>query len=299
MERARSFDSFFTRISSVKNSRSSALHRCPDWQGGGVVVIARHQQLLEQLRLSTLPQVKAYQGDSVKQQRGRRDVFRIQGTDDRNEPVTLFLKRTWRPYKKDGIKSLFRLGRVTSISHLEWQNSEALHAAGIPTGTLVSWGEDCGLLWERFSYIITEAARGEQTVQQFLSTCQDRQERRRVFDALARFVGRMHEAGLSTPDLFTRHVFLDARRDPPEFCLIDMARLDRGRTTSIRRRARDLAALNITAPLRYVSARERLRFLRVYAGPQHKALYRAVRRRVEKLLPRRRFKDFAPPPIAK
>ena len=260
-----------------------------------MVVIARHHHLLEQLGLNTIEQVKAFKGDLVKNHRGRRDIFRIQATNERSEPLTLFLKRSWNPYKKDGLKSLFQRGRVTSISRIEWQNSEALHAAGIPTGALVACGEDCGPLWEKFSFIITEAATGGQTIQQFLRKCQDRAERRWVLDALARFVRRMHDAGLSTPDLFTRHLFLDISQDLPQFCLIDMARLDRGRTTSRRLRARDLAALNITAPLREVSTKERVRFLRLYAGKRDKALMRAVRRRAEKLLPRGKFRDFAQP----
>jgi lipopolysaccharide core heptose(I) kinase len=264
-----------------------------------VVVIARHQHLLEKLGLNTIEQVKAFQGDLIKNHRGRRDIFRIQATSERSEPLTLFLKRSWNPYKKDGLKSLLQRGRVTSISRIEWQNSEALHAAGIPTGALVACGEDCGLLREKFSFIITEAAIGAQTVQQFLRECPNRIERRHVFDALARFVRRMHDAGLSTPDLFTRHLFLDIHHEPLQFCLIDMARLDRSRTTSRRRRARDLAALNITAPLRDVSTKERVRFLRVYIGKRDKALFRAVRRRVKKLLPRGKFRDFALPATTK
>jgi len=257
-----------------------------------VVVIARHERLLEQLGLASLERVKAFRGELVKDHKGRRDIFRIQATDSGGRELVLFLKRSWKPYRKDGLTSLLQRGRVWSISRREWENSKALQAAGITTAGLVACGEDCGPLWERFSFIVTESATGEQTVQQFLRDCRDRTSRRRVFDALACLVRKMHHSGLATPDLFTRHVFVKVEAEPPQFCFIDMARLDSGRAVTPRVRARDLAALNVTAPLRYVSPRERVRFLRVYAGGKDKVLFRAVRRRMEQLLPRGRFKDF-------
>jgi hypothetical protein len=103
----------------------------------------------------------------------------------------------------------------------------------------------------------------------------------------------MHDAGLASPDLFTRHVFVDESGRWPAFCFIDMARLDRRRVLSARLRARDLAALNVTAPMRHVSAKERLRFLHVYCGGRNRTLFRSIRKRVAHLLKRRKFASFA------
>jgi tRNA A-37 threonylcarbamoyl transferase component Bud32 len=257
-----------------------------------VVVVAKHQALLEKLGLSTLAGVKVFRGDLVKDHNGRRDIFRIQTSTDDGRPLVLFLKRSWKPYKKDGIASVFRRGRVWSISRREWENSRRLAAAGLKTAELVAYGEDCGPLWEKFSFILTEAADGAQTVEQFLRECRDRARRRRVFDALASHIRRMHDAGLATPDLFTRHLFVEDGAEPAQFCLIDMARLDRGQPLPARLRARDLAALNITAPLRSVSAQERVRFLRMYAGRMDKPFARQIRRRVEHLLQRKKYRRF-------
>jgi tRNA A-37 threonylcarbamoyl transferase component Bud32 len=257
-----------------------------------VVVIAKHRTLLDKLGLSSLASVKAFSGDLVKDHKGRRDIFRIKTSTEDGHPLVLFLKRSWKPYKKDGIASVIRRGRVWSISRREWENSKRLAATGLKTAELVAYGEDCGPLWEKFSFILTEAADGAQTVEQFLRECHDRARRRRVFDALARHIRRMHDAGLASPDLFTRHLFVNDRAESPQFCLIDMARLDRGQPLPARLRVRDLAALNITAPLRYVSARERVRFLRTYAGRPDKPLARQIRRRVEHLLQRRKFRWF-------
>jgi hypothetical protein len=74
-----------------------------------------------------------------------------------------------------------------------------------------------------------------------------------------------------------------------------MARLDRRDSLPAVLRARDLAALNITAPLRHVSARERLRFLDRYSEANAKALLPLIRIRVNHLLHRRKFFDFSLP----
>jgi tRNA A-37 threonylcarbamoyl transferase component Bud32 len=257
-----------------------------------VVTIAKHAALLEKLGLSTLAGVKAFQGELVKNHKGSRDIFRIRATDAAGRDQVLFLKRIWKPYKKDGLASLLRHGKVWSVSRQEWENSKALEAAGLGAAGLVAYGEDCGPLWEKFSFLLTEAAVGMQTVEQFLRTCAGPLRRRRVFDALAAEIRRMHDAGLASPDLFTRHLFVDETTEPPRFCFIDMARLDREQPVSERLRARDLAALNITAPLRYVSAQERIRFLRVYSHSAGKPLAARIRRRVEYLLKRKKYRGF-------
>lgn len=257
-----------------------------------MVTIARHAALLDKLGLSTLAGVKAFQGELIKNHKGSRDIFRIRATDAAGRDQVLFLKRIWKPYKKDGLTSLLRRGKVWSVSRQEWENSTAIEAAGLRAARLVAYGEDCGLLWENFSFILTEAAIGTQTVEQFLRTRAEPLRRRRIFDALAVEIRRMHDAGLASPDLFTRHLFVDETAALPRFCFIDMARLDREQPLSERLRARDLAALNITAPLQFVSAKERVRFLRVYSRGAGKPLASRIRRRVEYLLKRRKYRSF-------
>src|SRR5437867_11639462 len=192
-----------------------------------VVVISKHQPLLDRLGLSSLAGVRAFQGERIKDHRGRRDIFRIQTTASDGRPLVLFLKRSWKPYRKDGLASLIRQGRVWSVSRQEWENSKALEAAGLKPAELVAYGEECGPLWEKFSFLITERARGSQTLQEFLQDCRECERRRRVLEALALEIRKLHDAGLATPDLFTRHVFVEADALPPQFSFIDLARLDR------------------------------------------------------------------------
>jgi tRNA A-37 threonylcarbamoyl transferase component Bud32 len=258
-----------------------------------MIHLARHQTILQRLRLATLDQVRVFQGETIKAHgKGRRDILRIQTYDETGAPLVLYLKRTWRAYTKDGLRTLLRHGRVHSISWQEWENSLSLHQAGLKTAPLVAYGEDCGWLRERFSFLITESVEGEGTLEQFLQECHHPEHRHRVLDALARSIRKMHEAGLAMPDLFTRHIFLDLPGDQPVFYFIDMARLDRRAGGSVSGRVRDLAALNVTAPLRHVSMRERLRFLRIYYGRIDRKLVAGISARMKRLLRRRKYAGF-------
>jgi tRNA A-37 threonylcarbamoyl transferase component Bud32 len=259
-----------------------------------VLVIAKHHEVLRQLGLDTMAGVKNFKGELIKNHKGQRDIQRFRAVLPGAGPAagTYYLKRNWRPYKKDGLKSLLRRGEVWSQSRVEWDNSMALQRAGIGVAQPVAFGEECGPFWEKFSFIITASALGEMTLDEFLRINSDTVERRRIFDSLAREVRKMHDAGLASPDLFTRHVFLERGPDP-KFCLIDMARLDRRKSLATKLRARDLAALNITAPIRFVSTKERLRFLRNYGG--NRTLRRLIVERTSYLLKRRKFAEFLEP----
>jgi tRNA A-37 threonylcarbamoyl transferase component Bud32 len=257
-----------------------------------VFVIAKHQELLHQLGLDMMDGVKQFKGELIKNHKGQRDIQRISRVPVTQQTInpTLFLKRNWRPYKKDGLNSLFTRGQVWSQSRVEWENSLALQRAGINVAEPVAFGEECGLLWEKFSFILTAAAAGEMTMDDFLRTNQDLSERKTVFEELARQIRKMHDAGLASPDLFTRHIFI-ARGSSPQFCLIDMARMDRHRSLSELLRARDLAALHVTAPLRFVSTPERQRFLEVYGASAE--LRELISQRAKHLLTRKKFADFS------
>lgn len=251
--------------------------------------IAKYHELLRQLDLDTIEGVKKFRGKMVKDRGGRRDIQQVILPGRNGAGTVLFLKRNWQPHKKDGLKSLFTRGNVWSQSRVEWENSLALQRGGIAVAEPIACGEECSPFWEKFSFILTESARGE-TLHEFVRTSRDQRERRRVFDALAHWVRKIHDAGFASPDLFTRHVFLE-RGAAPKFCLIDMARLDRRPTLPAGIRARDIAALNVTAPLRFVGARERLRFLKTYGG--NRPLRNSVIKRSRYLLARKKFRDFS------
>ena len=262
-----------------------------------VIVIEKHGPVLARLGLNTLEQFKNFDAEVI--QPDRREVLRIQTTDEQGRDMLLFLKRNWRSSKKNGLVSLLRRGRVWSLAREEWENFKTVQRAGFQTAALVAYAEECGPLWEKFSCLLTEAAVGPDNLEQFLQQNHAPGQRRRIFDALAREVRRMHEAGVATPDFWSRHIFFDADATVPVFCFIDLARLDSGQPLPRQAWVRALASLNVSAPMRLVSMRERLRFLRLYVGRADRALVRTlvkeIKQRTQRLLDRNKYPDFLTP----
>ena len=258
-----------------------------------VILIEKHRAVLTRLGLNTLEEFKNFQGEVV--QPDKREVLRIRTRDEAGRDLMLFLKRNWRINKKNGLHSLLRRGRVWSVARMEWENAKAVQRAGFQTAALVACVEDCGPLWENFSCLLTEAATGPDNLETFLRQKRSVAERRRVFDALAVEVRRMHAAGVATPDFYARHIFFDAAADKPVFCFIDLARLEQGQPLPLGARVRTLASLNVSAPLRLVTPRERLRFLRIYAGRLEREMVGLIEERTGRLLERKKFPDFRAP----
>ena len=225
--------------------------------------------------------VKAWSGGLIKNQRDRRDVSRIEVADSDGVVSVFYLKRTWQPYRKDGLSSLFRHGRVVSSSRREWNNYMALRRVGIGTPDLIAYGEECGLFWERFSFILTGEVSDSVSLDQFLGQCREPRLRRNALREAALTVGKMNMAGLFSPDLFSRHIFVSSQSPrKPEACLIDMARLDRCSRMMRKKVVRDLALLNVSTSLRLLSLLERRVFIRTH--PLHGnrlSLFRAVEKK--------------------
>jgi tRNA A-37 threonylcarbamoyl transferase component Bud32 len=227
--------------------------------------IESHVGHLRTLGLDTMAGVKAWSGGLIKNQRGRRDVSRIEVADSDGVVRVLYLKRTWQPYRKDGVSSLFRYGRVVSSSRREWNNYIALTSAGVDTPELIAHGEECGPFWERFSFILTGEVRDSVSLDQFLGQCREPRLRRNALREAALTVGKMHMAGLFSPDLFSRHIFVSSQSPrKPEACLIDMARLDRCSRMMRKKVVRDLALLNVSTSLHLLSLLERRVFIRTH-----------------------------------
>lgn len=258
--------------------------------------ISQQPVLLAELRLTTLEAVKTYQSPHlVKNHRGHRDILRIHTILD-GAPTALFLKRLWKVPKKDGLKSILQHRQVRSRARQEALNYQALASAGIGVPRVISFGEENSLLWERFSFILTAAAPGKSLEDFLRAHPAGSLLRRQTLHALALFIRKLHDAGLFSPDLFTRHVFISFSSErvdlSPVFTLIDMARLDQASPGSLRLRARDLAALNITAPLSRVTRSERIRFLQTYDVRSARSLFPRIQRRVQYLLKRAKYKPF-------
>ena len=112
-----------------------------------------------------------------------------------------------------------------------------------------------------------------------------------MLKAVATFVRRMHGAGFTSPDLFAKHLFISGvGTEVPRVAIIDMARMNF--SGAPRLRARDLAALHASIPMRLLPVRDRLQFLREYAGLVDREMVSRIRRRMRVLLKRKKFQNF-------
>jgi hypothetical protein len=99
--------------------------------------------------------------------------------------------------------------------------------------------------------------------------------------ALAHFVRDLHERGIWHTDLSPRNILI-RRSDPAgRFLLLDYEDARFGPLVSRRQRVKNLHHLHERV-IGYVSLRNRLRFLRTYAGADHRALRDTLRRMIEK-----------------
>jgi hypothetical protein len=150
---------------------------------------------------------------------------------------------------------------------LEWANLKRLNDAGVATCRPVAVGAEFTLAGESFSFIATEAAPGIE-LEHLARTEHGWRARRRISDVVAKTLRRAHDARIGLPTVFGRHLFISG--DPTSSAeltvtLIDLDRIARP-PSMMRRKARDLAQLHLSIPKSVATVRERLRFLRAYAG---------------------------------
>lgn len=233
---------------------------------------------------------RTVEGQLIKNHRGRRDVLRI------IHPTTgrpLFLKRTYKPYVKDVLRRWVRFRRFVGTGEAEAIHAELLEQVGIAAARGVCFGSERGWLGERFTYIVCEAAEGL-PLDDLLVSESNPCRRRKLIREAAELVARLHQAGLAFPDLFGRHIFVTWTEAGPQLKLIDVYRIESHRRVSLKLRARDLAALNISVPRYALTKSERIRFLRAYCSTKSvdRPLINAITRRGHYLLENRRQVRF-------
>jgi len=199
----------------------------------------------------------------------QRSVSRLELQGPDGLPLVIYLKRQWGRAAQGSWREVLRLHRPGWPARREWENTLRLRSAGIDVAEPVALGlsDDGGRPRSLVAYrevpgqsLLHLADAWPQAVQ----IGQDARRWHRVARAVGEAVRRLHVSGFSFPDLYAKHVFVDAGADrPSRVVLIDVHRL---RGASRRRAAADLAALYDTTRLAGVRQTDRVRFLRTYLG---------------------------------
>ncbi len=192
---------------------------------------------------------------------------------DLHEPnVTLFLKRYDRPPKLTQIKNWLHHHRRSSTSDFDNSAAEQLAAVGIDTPKTIAYGRQWTRGFEKRSFIITRKIPDGESLERKLPdffyeepSAQNLKQRREFIERLADFVRRFHETGFRHCDLYLAHIFLT---DKGKFYLIDLQRAFKPILLGRRFRVKDIAQLYYSAPAKYFSRSDRLRFYLRYTGSE-------------------------------
>jgi tRNA A-37 threonylcarbamoyl transferase component Bud32 len=203
------------------------------------------------------------------------DFFRLRaaiigGHPDRNagrvclgkgpQQIAAYLKREHRVRWRDRLANALAGFGFSSKSVREFKTLQALERAGVACPGWIAVGEtehgQSFLLVPELPEVIDLRV----FLQEFHSAPGRRRERfaRRLGAALA----RIHGAGFDHPDLYTKHVLVQA--ESGRLYVVDWQRAARQGPVSWRRRCRDLAALNATLAPDLLSIPERMLCLRAY-----------------------------------
>lgn len=201
--------------------------------------------------------------------------YRMRLAFEINSPaVTVFLKRYDKPPVLAQFRSWLSAHRRISCAVFAVRAASELAAEGINTPKTLSYGEQWGALFEKRSFIITEKIPNAESLERKLPDCfngpttvEKLKLRRSFIVQLAGFIRIFHETDYRHRDLYLSHVFYS---DSGDFYLIDLARAFKPIVFSRRFRIKDIAQLYYSAPVRYFSRTDRLRFYVGYIGREDK-----------------------------
>jgi heptose I phosphotransferase len=190
---------------------------------------------------------------------------------DINAPqTTLFLKRYDSPPVAIQLANWILHHRRISCGPAEAAAAQELSKRGIHTPKTVAYGQQCGILFETSSFIITEKIPHAESLERKLPSCftapdtpQNLRSRRDFTGQLAAFIKKLHNTNYRHRDLYFSHIFYT---DKGRFYLIDLARCFKPILFTERFRVKDIAQLYYSAPGSHFSRTDRLRFYLAYTG---------------------------------
>jgi heptosyltransferase-2 len=204
--------------------------------------------------------------------------------------TTAFLKRYDRPPIMLQLRNWLSHHAHRSCALSEVKAHNKLSAAGINTPRVISYGQQWGILFEKRSFIISEKIPNAQSLERKLpgyfegpATTDQLKLRRDFIDQLAKFVRKFHQTNYRHRDFYFSHIFYGNNGN---FYLIDLARAFKPIICKDRFRIKDIAQIHYSAPAKYFSRTDRLRFYCCYASKKRltqsdKVFIRKVQRKAE------------------
>jgi hypothetical protein len=194
-----------------------------------IVFVNSHEQAFAKFGLSSFDDFFNYAGGKRVNKNTKRDVQMLTFDTETGRKV-FFLKRFHKPHLKDILFAAAHSGRLCSQAECEWQNAKLLLERGIQTFETVCYGHRtvCGI--ERQSFLVTEELKGR-PLSDFVAenwSGLSRSRKEKIITSAAQAIRRIHNAGISLPDLYLWHIFIsptDSGSNDYDFAFIDLSRM--------------------------------------------------------------------------
>lgn len=212
------------------------------------------------------------------------------------ERKDFFMKRFFSPHFKDMLFTVRNFDRLCSQAECEWKNAHILLENGIDTYRPVCWGWQRKFGIERKSFFITEKLQGlafsDFVTENWRGLSQEQKEK--IIIAIAKLVRKVHEAGISLPDLYIWHIFIRQVEAGYEFAIIDLHRMRINAPSS--EYVRNLGAFDFSMSEKYFDDGIREVFFDAYMGEmgtgEKKVFRRKAKHRSRQLASRRRRPNY-------
>jgi len=183
-----------------------------------------------------------------------------------------FIKKFHNPHLKDTISAVYNFGWPTSQARVEWDNAWYLLNNGIGTYKPVCIGERSGMGIERESFVVTEELESVSLVEFVIENWHllERSRHEKIIVAAAELVRGVHELGVSFPDLYLWHVFINPDRpdEKKQLSIIDLHRM-RQKGLSPRRKIKELGRLYWSMSSEYFDQEQKELLITAYIDGSH------------------------------
>jgi tRNA A-37 threonylcarbamoyl transferase component Bud32 len=166
------------------------------------------------------------------------------------DTLPVFLKKEHRVRRRDRLANFWAGFGFVSKSWRELAMAQLLRTAEINGPEVVAAGEKDGQ-----AFLLLREVPDAMELRSFLEQHAEPEIRRRLAWKLGRELARIHTAGIDHPDLFSKHVLVQA--ETIRLWFLDWQRSRKRRSLSWSRRCRDLAALDATLAENLATDRER------------------------------------------
>lgn len=195
-----------------------------------------------------------------------------------------FMKRFSYPHLKDMLFTWRNFGRAVSQAQCEWENANILLKNGIKTYQPVCYGERTNLGIETKSFFITKELQSQCLTdflaQNWVNLSQSQKEK--VIASLAKVIRKVHDAGISLPDLYVWHIFLsETENGDYEFAVIDLHRMSHN-VKNKNKKLKNLGRFTHSMTGKYFDDNMRQLFVKSYAGTDWQGNINTLITKVEK-----------------